>query len=98
MCVIPNAMPYSEIKNDKYIGFVADYMALIENKIKKPIKVVETSSWKESLDFIRTGKCDLLPSAVWNKQRDDEFSFTKPYLNIPFVLMTKSSNSFIDNL
>ncbi len=98
MCVIPNAMPYSDIKNDKYIGFVADYMALIENKIKKPIRVVETSSWKESLDFIRTGKCDLLPSAVWNKQRDDEFSFTKPYLNIPFVLMTKSSNSFIDNL
>jgi signal transduction histidine kinase/ABC-type nitrate/sulfonate/bicarbonate transport system substrate-binding protein len=98
MCVIPNAMPYSDIQNDEFIGFVAEYIKLIENKIKKPITLIPTKSWKESLELAENGKCDILPSAVWSKEREKSFSFTKPYLNIPFVLLTKSSTPFINNL
>ena len=98
MCVIPNAMPYSDIKNHEFVGFVADYMHLIEEKIKKPIKLIPTQSWAESLKFAADRKCDILPSAVWTEERDDIFSFTKPYLNIPFVLLTKSDTSFINNI
>ena len=98
MCVIPNAMPYSDIKNDEFVGFIADYIHLIEKKIKKPIKLIPTQSWAESLEFATDRKCDILPSAVWTQERDDIFSFTKPYLNIPFVLLTKSDTSFINNI
>ena len=98
MCVIPNAMPYSDIKDDEFVGFIADYIHLIEEKIKKPIKLIPTQSWAESLEFATDRKCDILPSAVWTQERDDIFSFTKPYLNIPFVLLTKSDTSFINNI
>lgn len=98
MCVIPNAMPYSDIKDGKFVGFVAEYITLIENKIKKPIKLVPTISWSQSLEFAKDKRCDILPSAVWTKERKDIFSFTKPYLNVPFVLLTKSDVSFINNL
>ena len=98
MCVTPNAMPYSDIKDDKFIGFISDYVSLIENRIKKPIRLVETSSWKESVNFAKKGDCDILPSMVWTKQREENFNFTKSYLNIPFVLSTKSDVSFINNL
>ena len=73
-------------------------MHLIEEKIKKPIKLIPTQSWAESLKFAADRKCDILPSAVWTEERDDIFSFTKPYLNIPFVLLTKSDTSFINNI
>lgn len=98
MCVTPNAMPYSDIKDDKFIGFISDYVSLIENRIKKPIRLVSTSSWKESVDFAKKGDCDILPSMVWTKEREENFIFTKSYLNIPFVLSTKSDVSFINNL
>jgi signal transduction histidine kinase/ABC-type nitrate/sulfonate/bicarbonate transport system substrate-binding protein len=98
MCVVPNFMPYSDIKDDKFIGFIAEYISLIENKIKKPIKLVPTKTWSESLALAENGKCDILPSAVWTKERENKFSFTKAYLNIPFVLLTKSNTSFINNL
>ncbi len=98
MCVVPNSMPYSDIKNDEFVGFIADYIHLIEEKIKKPIKLIPTQSWAESLEFATDRKCDILPSAVWTQERDDIFSFTKPYLNIPFVLLTKSDTSFINNI
>ena len=98
MCVVPNSMPYSDIKNDEFVGFIADYIHLIEEKIEKPIKLIPTQSWAESLEFATDRKCDILPSAVWTQERDDIFSFTKPYLNIPFVLLTKSDTSFINNI
>ena len=98
MCVVPNAMPYNDIKDGEYIGFISDYIALIESKIKKPINLVTTESWRQSLEFIKSEKCDFLPSAVLTNQEDKELSFTKSYLNIPFVLLTKSNTSFINNL
>jgi signal transduction histidine kinase/ABC-type nitrate/sulfonate/bicarbonate transport system substrate-binding protein len=98
MCVVPNAMPYSDIKDGKFIGFIAEYLTLIENKIKKPIILVPTKSWKESLEFAKSKKCDILPSAVQSEEREKLFSFTKSYLNIPFVLLTKSNTLFINNL
>jgi signal transduction histidine kinase/ABC-type nitrate/sulfonate/bicarbonate transport system substrate-binding protein len=98
MCVIPNAMPYSDIEDGKFVGFVADYIKLIENKIKKTITLIPTDSWSESLLFAKNKKCDILSSAVQSKEREKLFSFTKPYINIPFVLLTKSDTSFINNL
>ena len=98
MCVIPNAMPYSNIEDGEFIGFVADYIKLIENKIRKPITLIPTKSWNESLELAKNNKCDILPSAVWTEERESTFSFTKPYLNVPFVLLTKSDTSFINNL
>jgi len=98
MCITPNAMPYSDIKDDKFIGFVSDYISLIENRIKKPIRLVPTLSWQESIEFAKKGNCDILPSMLWTKQREESFNFTKSYLNIPFVLATKSDISFINNL
>jgi signal transduction histidine kinase/ABC-type nitrate/sulfonate/bicarbonate transport system substrate-binding protein len=98
MCVVPNFMPYSDINDGKFIGFIAEYVSLIESKIKKPIKLIPTKSWSESLALAESGKCDILPSAVWTKERENKFSFTKAYLNIPFVLLTKSNTSFINNL
>ena len=98
MCVLPNAMPYSDIKDDKFTGFVADYIALIEKRIKKPIKLVPASTWTESLELAKDRKCDILSSASVTKDREEYFNFTKSYLEVPFVLLTKSGTSFINNL
>ena len=98
MCIVPNAMPYSDIKDGEFIGFIADYINLIEDKMKRPIKFIPTESWDESLKFAKEHKCDLLPSATWTNERDGIFSFTKPYLKLSFVLLTKSDTSFINNI
>jgi len=98
MCVVPNSMPYSDIKDGKFVGFVADYISLIESRIKKPIKLIETETWHDSLELAKNKKCDILSSAIWTKDREKFFNFTKSYLSIPLVLLTKSDVSFINNL
>lgn len=98
LCIIPNYMPYSDVVDGKFIGFVADYMALVENSIKKPIKFVQTKSIAESFTFIKEKKCDILPMAIKTKERESYLSFTKSYLNLPLVLITKSGEIFTDDL
>lgn len=98
MCVMPNTMPYSDIKDGKLTGFVADYINLIEKKIKKPIILVPTKNWTESLEFAKDRKCDILSSATDTTERENYFNFSKSYLNVPFVLLTKSGTSFITDL
>lgn len=98
MCILPNAMPYSDIKDGKLTGFVGDYIGLIENKIKKHITLVPTATWNESLEFIKNRKCDILSSAGWTKEREEYLTFTKSYFDTPLVLLTKSDTSFINSL
>ena len=98
MCVLPNFMPYSDIKDGKLAGAVSDYMALIEKKIQKPLTLVPTNTWAESLEFAQNRKCDIVTSIAQTKEREKYFNFTKPYMEIPFVLLTKAGNSFVDNL
>ena len=98
MCVLPNFMPYSDIKDGKLAGAVSDYMALIEKKIQKPLTLVPTNTWAESLEFAQNRKCDILTSAAQTKEREKYFNFTKPYIEIPYVLLTETGNSFVNNL
>ena len=98
ICVLPDSMPYSDIKDGKLTGAVSDYVALIEKKMKKPLTLVPTNTWAESLEFAQNRKCDIVTSIAQTKERENYFNFTKPYMEIPFVLLTKAGNSFVDNL
>ena len=98
MCVLPDSMPYSDIKDGKLTGAISDYVALIEKKMKKPLILVPTNSLAESLEFAQNRKCDILTSLTQTKERENYFNFTKPYIEIPYVLLTKTGNSFINNL
>ncbi len=39
-----------------------------------------------------------MSSLAWTKEREEYFKFTKPYIDIPYVLLTKNGTSFINNL
>ncbi|WP_235827006.1 ABC transporter substrate-binding protein [Aliarcobacter vitoriensis] len=98
MCSAPNILPYSQVENDIFKGVVADYISLLQTKLPKPIKLVPTSTWSETLTNLYKNKCDILSISVKPNQGETDFLYTKPYMKIPLVLLTSSSVTFIDNL
>ena len=60
MCVLPNFMPYSDIKDGKLAGAVSDYMALIEKKIQKPLTLVPTNTWAETKESAKNIKFKIV--------------------------------------
>jgi len=97
ICVDPYWSPFESIEEGKYIGMIADYMNYFSKLLNVPFHLVETSSWQESLDFIKDKKCDILPSAAFTYERLRYLNFTKPYIFSPFVIATTNDKSFIEN-
>ncbi len=61
MCVDPDWMPYEEIDaQGKHIGIAADFIAAFANLLDKPIELVLTESWSQSLEYSKSRKCDIL--------------------------------------
>jgi signal transduction histidine kinase len=97
MCVDPDWMPFEKIENGKHIGIAADYIKLIEEKIKKPITLVPTKTWTESLEYGENRTCDIFSLVMTTPQREKYLNFTKPYLNVPLVIAADMNAPFIDN-
>jgi polar amino acid transport system substrate-binding protein len=94
MCIDPNWMPLEMNKNGVHIGMTRDYMDLLEEEIGIPIKMVNTKTWTESLEFAKKRKCDILSLAMATPQRKLYMKFTKPYLEIPLVLVSTLDEIF----
>ena len=98
MCVDPDWMPYEKLEDGKHIGMVADYFNIFQKEIGIPIKVIVTKTWSETLAVAKNRKCDIISLAMKTEKRKKYLNFTKPYVEMPFVLATKPNVSFINNL
>jgi len=98
MCIFPNLKPYSYIENDQLKGFAADFYALIGQNTGLKFKLIKTDSISQSLQYLKEKKCDILSSAESTNDRRTFANFTKPFMDVPFVLITDNKSPFIDNL
>ncbi len=98
MCVDPDWMPFEKIEKGKHVGIAADYIKIIEEKIKKPIILVPTKTWSESLELGQKKDCDIFSLIRTTPKREKYLNFTKPYLEIPLVIAADINAPFIDNI
>ena len=102
MCANPIWAPigfYNE-KTKLPEGISIDTMKLIEQKLsnKLTFKYIPTTSWKQSQEFLKDKKCDVIPSLAQNKQRDEYALFTKSYLNYNYAIITQTNKPFAKGL
>ena len=100
MCVNKDWNPIEFVENGLPQGISIDNMKLIEKIIHHKIKFkyISTKSWKQSQQFLKDKKCDILPSAVKNKNRSKYANFTKPYMNYKMMIITRNDVDFISSL
>ena len=101
MCNNPTWEPieFAVNKNQSNMqGIAIDMINVIEKQLKINFINVPTKDWKESQEFLRDKKCDILPAAIQTKQRDDYANFTIPYLNLPLAIFTQKNKPLITNL
>ena len=98
MCVDPDWMPLEKIENGHHIGMTAEYMALFADRIGKPIVLVPTRNWTESIAYAKARKCDIFSLAMPTPEREVYMNFTRPYLDIPLVMAAKNETPFVDDV
>ena len=91
LCGDPRWDPYSELVNDKYVGFLPDYMSLIGQRLGFQFNLVTHSTWAETFDAMKAGECDIIPGAMQTPSRASFMTFSDVFLSIPAVLAVNSS-------
>ncbi|MDD3466784.1 MAG: ABC transporter substrate-binding protein [Campylobacterales bacterium] len=98
VCIDPNWAPIEYITSDgKYEGITSDFMKKLAARLGIKITLLPTKTWKDSVDSIKNGKCDMLALATENRERQKYLTFSTPYFSTPLALVTKDDKPFFDN-
>ncbi len=98
MCIDPDWLPLEAIENGIHIGMSAEYMQIFSKSFGIPITLIPTSDWSQALQYAKERKCDIFSLAMPTPDRETYMIFSKPYLEIPLVMATKTDAPFIDKI
>ncbi len=79
-------------------GYAIDHLELLGGKIGISFEYVNGYTWEELLDLFKKDRIDILPSLWISEERKEYMLFTKPYLELPYVIVTSKSNNSINSM
>jgi PAS domain S-box-containing protein len=90
----PTFPPVEEIDHQGiYRGIAADYVHLLEAKLKIRFSVIDLKNWDAVLDAAKERRVDLLPAAANTPKRQEFLLFSSPHLVLPGVIMVRTDTS-----
>jgi len=99
MCVYPGRMPLAELdKNGRYIGIGAKVMDRVREKLPVPLRLIKTRDHMETLEFVRTRKCDMIDLTMPSRKQEKYLAYSEPYLHLPLVIATTTGKHFIADM
>ena len=98
-CVDPDWMPFERI-NEKghHEGMAGDLMRDLEERTGITFRLVPTTTWSESLEFVQNGSCRILAAAAETVPRREYLDFSKPHGEYPLVVAVPNKELFVENL
>lgn len=97
-CTAPNWMPFAKIEDGKFVGIGSEYIKLKEKALGVSMELIPTSSWIQSLEYLKDKKCDFIPLIQSTPNRLKSLSFTAPYIKTPLAIATHLGTNFVDTI
>ena len=73
--------------NGDFVGLGADIFALVEEKLGIQVAKKCAPDWVKHLKALKNGECAIAPTIVKTPEREKYAQFTKPYIEIPIVII-----------
>ncbi len=83
---------------EELAGITSDYVKILNEKFGSSIEPVKGLTWEGVLDAARNGKIDVISAIAKTDKRAEYLLFTKPYLKLPMVVVTRDDAPFIDGI
>jgi len=95
----PDFAPFEWFSQDgSYMGMVADYVQLIEERLNIKFKIIHARKWSQVMEMARAGEVDVIPALALSPQREKNFLFTEPHLSAKGVIVTSKGYETIQQL
>ncbi|MDA3789365.1 MAG: transporter substrate-binding domain-containing protein [Desulfobacula sp.] len=78
-------------ENGDYLGISVDYIRLIERRLGVRFKIEKMTGFQDILDKAQGNQIDVIMEIMATPERSQYLNFTKPYLKIPSVILTRSN-------
>lgn len=99
MCVDPDWLPLEGISEaSEHTGIAADILQAVMKNSGLKLQLVPTKSWQESINLAKQRQCDIFSLAMKTPERLEYMNFTRPYVSFPFVVATRNTEIYIDNM
>lgn len=70
-------------------GITADLLELVRLRTGLRFEITRAASMADMMNQVRQGQADLISALISSDEREDQFSFTRPYIDNSFVLVTR---------
>ncbi len=78
----------------KSTGIGADYITALNKRLNGKL-VIESGNWNELFDAVKTQQLDAILDINRKPEREHYFLFTKPYLQVPHVIVAPKNAPFL---
>ncbi|MCX7554019.1 diguanylate cyclase [Marinicella sp. S1101] len=96
-CIDPNWLPYEAIEDSQHIGLSADYISYLNETTPYQFELIETKNWQQSVEYLKQGRCSLLPMLNQTNERDAFLDFTQVYFSSPNFLVSDTEQPFMQS-
>ncbi len=79
-------------------GMSEDYLTLIEQRLGVTFERVRTPSWQEAYARLKRWEIDMTTSVAVTPERAEFWAFTKPYMEIPIVIIAHADVTYIADM
>jgi len=94
----PNWLPYEAFDSQgNYIGIVADYLKIIEQKLSIKLDIIPTQSWSESVAKAKNGEVDII-SETSDSDLNSLLGFTQNYITSPVVIVMNKNEDYVESI
>jgi diguanylate cyclase (GGDEF)-like protein len=85
--------PFGSITSDnEYIGFSADFMRMIEYRLKIKFDIAKDAPWGKTMEMAEAGELDMISALVNTEARQQFLEFTEPYAHNPTIIINDGLN------
>jgi len=84
----------------RHAGIASEFLARVAQQTGLRFETHSAADWSSMLGEVRAHRIDMLSAVQPTEEREQKFHlrFTKPYLRIPFVLVTRKDDVYIDGI
>ncbi|MFO7728617.1 MAG: transporter substrate-binding domain-containing protein, partial [Desulfonatronovibrio sp.] len=89
--------PFDFSQHGEPRGYAIEHLELLGERLGISFEYLNGYTWAELLELFKDGRIDLLPSLWYSRNRAEYMLFTEPFLVLPYVIVTHSNDSSIQN-
>lgn len=95
----PKYPPIEFLDEDgKYQGIAAEYVQIIEKRLGISMKYMPSANWEAAREKLRRREVDMLSVIAWDEDHAKRYAFTQSYLEVPTVIIARSTDDSIKKI